>query len=67
MRRQKRNMNDRAYQKGYHAGLVGRPMDNCPHSAEEARQYWLSGWREGRSDNRAGFTGISGMHREQQQ
>ena len=67
MRRQKRDMNDRAFQRGYQAGLVGRSMDTCPHAGESARQNWLSGWREGRSDNRAGYTGVSGVHRENQQ
>ena len=67
MRRQKRDMNDRAYHKGYQAGLVGRPMDSCPHSAMNAKLHWLSGWREGRSDSRDGFTGVSGVHRENQQ
>ncbi|MEE4193103.1 MAG: ribosome modulation factor [Halieaceae bacterium] len=67
MKRRKRDMNDRAYHKGYQAGLVGRSMDTCPHNAEAIRQYWLSGWREGRSDNRDGYTGVSGVHREFQQ
>ncbi|MEE4190242.1 MAG: ribosome modulation factor, partial [Halieaceae bacterium] len=34
MKRRKRDMNDRAYHKGYQAGLVGRSMDTCPHNAE---------------------------------
>ena len=67
MKRQKRDMNDRAFQRGYQAGLVGRSMDTCPHAAENQRQNWLSGWREGRSDSRDGYTGVSGVHREYQQ
>lgn len=67
MRRQKRDMNDRAFQKGYQAGLVGRDQGTCPHTTQAARHYWLSGWREGRSDSLDGFTGVSGMHCEQQQ
>ena len=67
MRRQKRDMNDRAYHKGYQAGLVGRSMESCPHSSEQQRHNWISGWREGRSDNWDGYTGVSGVHREPQQ
>jgi ribosome modulation factor len=60
-------MKNRAFQKGYQAGLVGRSIETCPHSNEEQRQFWLSGWREGRSDQWDGYTGISGMHRVMQQ
>ena len=67
MRRQKRDMNDRAFQKGYQAGLVGRSLESCPHSTDQQRHSWISGWREGRSDNWDGYTGVSGVHREQQQ
>lgn len=67
MRRQKRDMNDRAYQKGYQAGLVGRSMESCPHEATAQRHYWMSGWREGRSDHLDGYTGVSGVHKVEQQ
>ena len=30
---------------------------------EEHRQNWLSGWREGRSDQWDGLTGVSGVHK----
>jgi len=63
MRRQKRDMHSRAYDKGYLAGLTGRSIDFCPHAHEENRQNWLSGWREGRSDQWDGLIGVSGVHK----
>ena len=63
MRRQKRDMNSRAYDKGYQIGSTGRSSDLCPHADEEHRQNWLSGWREGRCDQWDGLTGISGFHK----
>ncbi|MCR9104886.1 MAG: ribosome modulation factor [Gammaproteobacteria bacterium] len=63
MRRQKRDMSSRAYDRGYHAGVSGRSLDDCPHSDMEHRQNWVAGWREGRSDQWDGLTGISGVHK----
>jgi ribosome modulation factor len=63
MRRQKRDMNSRAYDRGYQAGVSGRSQDICPHTEEEHRQNWLTGWREGRSDQWDGLTGVSGVHK----
>lgn len=63
MRRQKRDMNTRAYERGYHSGITGRSSESCPHSNEEHRINWITGWREGRSDNQEGMTGVSGVHR----
>ena len=63
MRRQKRDMNIRAYDRGYQAGLSGRSIDFCPHVEEEHRLNWVSGWREGRYDQWDGFTGVSGVHK----
>jgi len=63
MRRQKRDMNSRAFDKGYKIGITGRSSDLCPHVEEEHRQNWLSGWREGRCDQWDGLTGISGFHK----
>jgi ribosome modulation factor len=67
MRRQKRDMNNRAFQRGYQAGLERKSLEECPHAAESQRTFWLSGWREGRSDQWDGYTGVSGVHRAQQQ
>ena len=63
MRRQKRDKNIRAYDKGYQAGVAGRSSDFCPHTDDVHRQNWLSGWREGRSDQWDGLTGVSGVHK----
>jgi ribosome modulation factor len=63
MRRQKRDMNSRAFDKGYQAGVTGRSIDFCPHSEEAHRQSWISGWREGRNDHWDGLTGVSGVHK----
>jgi ribosome modulation factor len=67
MRRRKRDMKDRAYHKGYQAGLVGRSLESCPHAEEQQRYFWISGWREGRSDHWDGYIGVSGVHKAQQQ
>ena len=63
MKRQKRDMNDRAFDRGYQAGVSGRSSDFCPHSEDDHRQNWLSGWREGRCDQWDGLTGISAVQR----
>ena len=62
MKRQKRDLSQRAYKKGYQAGISGRSKNLCP-SALEKQESWLSGWRDGRADNWDGFTGVSGIHR----
>lgn len=51
MKRQKRSPLDRAYSKGYQAGISGRSKSGCPHEEQIARQTWLTGWREGREDH----------------
>ena len=50
MKRQKRDRGERAYSRGYQAGLQGRSRDACPFAEEEEamRQTWLNGWREGK-------------------
>ena len=63
MRRQKRDMNDRAYDRGYQAGVSGRSSEFCPHEEDNHRQNWLTGWREGRADQWDGLTGVSGVHK----
>ncbi len=55
MKRQKRNHTDRAFHKGYQAAMSGRSWDQCPFETGEARQLWMSGWREGREDHWRGF------------
>ncbi len=63
MRRQKRDMNDRAFDRGYNVGISGRSSDYCPHENDEHRVSWMSGWRQGRSDQWDGLTGVSGVHK----
>jgi ribosome modulation factor len=63
MRRQKRDMNVRAYERGYQAGLSGRSSESCPHSSEQQRVNWIVGWREGHANQVDGLTGVSGVHR----
>ncbi len=63
MRRQKRDLTERAFQKGYRAGVSGRTKDACPHDDGAVRQHWLTGWREGRTDQWDGYTGVSGIHK----
>lgn len=48
MKRQKRDRGDRAYARGYQAGLEGRSRDTCPFAETNLRQTWLSGWRTAR-------------------
>ena len=63
MRRQKRDLSERAYQKGYLAGVNGKHKERCPHEQEQIKQQWLTGWREGRTDQWDGYTGVSGLHK----
>ncbi len=63
MKRQKRDMYARAFKRGYQAGVSGKSKDSCPLDHPEFRHEWLSGWREGRTDNWEGMTGVSGIHR----
>lgn len=63
MKRQKRDIDQRAFKKGYQAGISGKSKEMCPNSNESAKQNWLSGWREGRGDNWDGLVGVSGIHK----
>ena len=63
MKRQKRDMSARAFKKGYMAGMAGKTKDACPVDNPDTRHEWLSGWREGRSDNWDGLIGVSGIHK----
>ena len=55
MKRQKRSHDERAFTKGYKAGVDGRSRTLCPHDSGQARQLWLGGWREAREDQWDGF------------
>jgi len=50
MKSQKRDQTERAFTKGYQAGIDGRSRSLCPHETGIARQQWLNGWRESRID-----------------
>lgn len=60
MRRVKRDRSHRAYTRGYQAGVQGRSRDLCPYTETNHRQFWMAGWRDGRSDHWAGFSTVSG-------
>lgn len=63
MRRQKRDRTERAFQKGYLAGMNGKSKEACPIEVGSLHQEWINGWREGRIDLREGRTGVRGVHR----
>lgn len=59
MKRQKRDQTERAFVKGYQAGIDGRSKSLCPHESGEARQQWLNGWRESRTDQWDGYSRLA--------
>ena len=61
MKRQKRNRVARAYSRGYLAGIEGKSRDICPFAELDARSSWMNGWREGRTDQIHGYTGVAGV------
>lgn len=63
MKKQKRDLQERAYQRGYRAGLDGRNRDQCPHNNGTMRNQWLRGWHEGRNDNWDGMSMVSGIQK----
>jgi ribosome modulation factor len=63
MKRSKRDMSQRAYERGYQMGINGRSSDVCPHAAGEQRSSWLIGWHEGRTDQWDGYTLATACHK----
>ena len=61
MKKQKRDMNERAFARGYRAGVERRSKDLAPEGPN--RDYWMAGWRSGREDNWDGYTGVSSIHK----
>ena len=59
MKRQKRDQTERAFVKGYQAGIDGRSKSLCPHESGLARQQWLNGWRESRIDQWDGYSRLA--------
>ncbi|WP_076719385.1 ribosome modulation factor [Motiliproteus sp. MSK22-1] len=62
MKRQKRDLTSRAYQRGYRVGLAGKSKELCPSNTTESTHHWLTGWRQGRSDFWDGYQGVSSIH-----
>ncbi|QIZ76572.1 ribosome modulation factor [Ferrimonas lipolytica] len=46
MKRQKRDKMERAFARGYQAGLTGRSKELCPYQSVDVKMQWLGGWRE---------------------
>ena len=63
MKTQKRNVQERAFNHGYKAAVVGKSIGTCPHEEISKRQNWMAGWREGREDHWSGNTAIGGLHK----
>ena len=59
MKSQKRDQTERAFSKGYQAGIQGRSRSICPHETGQARQQWLNGWRESRIDQWDGLNRLA--------
>ncbi len=62
MKKQKRDLQERAYTRGYRAGIERKSKDLAPPDGA-LRDAWLAGWRSGRADHWDGYTGVSGIHR----
>lgn len=62
MKRQKRERDELLYSRGFNAGLTGRSQDACPYQNINLRQFWMAGWREGRTNQHDGYCGVSALH-----
>jgi ribosome modulation factor len=65
MKRTKRPAESRAFNRGYQCGVSGKAQESCPHIKIDMRANWLAGWRTGRDDRMAGYTGVAGLQRAQ--
>lgn len=63
MKKHKRNIEQRAFNRGYTAGVTGKSKTLCPDPSHESHTHWMAGWRAGREDNWSGYTGVSGIHK----
>lgn len=62
MKTHKRNMVDRAFNKGYKAGMRGRSTDGCPYvTVAVERGSWMAGWRDGRNGFLSGYLDIESV------
>ncbi len=64
MKRQKRDMTERAYQRGYKAGISGKTKECCPHTQTQIKQEWITGWREGRNDHWDGIDTATALQKQ---
>ncbi|WP_188151433.1 ribosome modulation factor [Teredinibacter waterburyi] len=65
MKSQKRSHSERAFARGYRAAVTGKSRTLCPHVNGDARQEWLTGWREGREDHWNGFNTLAQVQKLQ--
>ncbi len=63
MKKHKRDINERVFQRGYRIGLAGKSADLCPYEKGEIRFQWITGWRQGRTDQWDGLTGVNNIAR----
>lgn len=64
MKRQKRDVSQRAFNKGYQLGYQGRSEESCPfqENSVTARE-WLRGWEEGHEDHCDGMTTMTSQQK----
>ena len=62
MRRSKRDMIKRAFERGYQMGLSGRSKETCPHGRGRNQLSWLQGWHAGHVDQWDGATALTGSY-----
>ena len=64
MKRQKRDLSQRAYSKGYQVGYQGRSEDGCPfQDGTLIAREWLNGWQEGHSDHLDGIPPLTSQQK----
>ncbi|HEY9034585.1 MAG TPA: ribosome modulation factor [Pseudomonadales bacterium] len=63
MKRQKRDGQERAFNHGFKAAMLGKSLNDCPHGEKNMRFQWTVGWREGRQARWEGMTGVAGLHK----
>lgn len=63
MKRHKRDPSNRAWNKGYQAGFIGRSRDSCPHQALTQRESWIDGWTIGQRELAEGTLPLAGFHK----
>jgi ribosome modulation factor len=63
MKRHKRDPSNRAWNKGYQAGFIGRSRDSCPHQAISQRESWIDGWTIGQRELTEGTLPLAGFHK----